>query len=91
MTTSTATGFKVNNDPPIKNPDDIVITGASQIYTTDNKILDGWYDNIPDLSETHPHLYMSTRKKIGGAWGPFTEPVLWNKYSTNLELILDND
>ena len=91
MTTSTATGFTVNNDPPIKNPSDIEIKGADKIYSEDNKILDGWYDNIPDLSETHSHLYMSTRKKIGGSWGPFTEPVLWNKYSTNLELILDND
>lgn len=91
MTTSTATGFNVNNNPPIKNPNDIIITGADKIYTNDNEVLGGWYDNIPDLSETHPHLYMSTRKKIGGAWGPFTEPVLWNKYSTNLELILDND
>lgn len=91
MTTSTATGFTVNNNPSIKNPDGEIITGANQIYSEDNKILDGWYDNIPDLSETHPNLYMSTRKKISGAWGPFTEPVLWNKYSTSLELILDND
>lgn len=91
MTTSTATGFTVNNNPPITNPDGKEIKGASQIYSEDNKILDGWYDNIPDLSETHPNLYMSTRKKISGAWGPFTEPVLWNKYSTSLELILDND
>jgi len=34
---------------------------------------------------------MSSRKKVKGEWGPFKEPVLWNKYSTNLELILDND
>ena len=91
MTTSTDKGFDVNNIPPIKNPTGEIITGADQIYLYDNKILDGWYDNIPDLSETYPHLYMSTRKKINGAWGPFKEPVLWNKYSTNLELILDND
>lgn len=88
-TTATSVGFTVDNS--VTNPEGKPITGASQIYQDDDKVLDGWYDNIPDLSETHPNLYMTTRKKINGSWGPFKEPVLWNKYSTNLELILDND
>jgi hypothetical protein len=34
---------------------------------------------------------MTYRKRSNGVWRYFAEPVRWNKYSTSLELILDNN
>lgn len=67
------------------------LTLSTNNQDEDDCILPGWFDNIPDLSEEYPNLYVSSRKRIKGEWGPFKEPALWNKYSANLELILDND
>lgn len=67
------------------------LTLSTNNQDKDDCILPGWFDNIPDLSEEYPNLYVSSRKRIKGEWGPFKEPALWNKYSANLELILDND
>lgn len=57
----------------------------------DNYVLDGWFDEIPDLTSSYPLLYMSYRKKQSGVWGNFSKPVLWNKYNNTLELFIDND
>lgn len=100
-----AIGFAVTNvvynNGSYTDGEPLIIVGThdkdGNLIKTDKKqdeddfVLQGWFDNIPDLSEEYPNLYMSSRKKIKGVWGPFREPALWNKYSTNLELILNND
>jgi hypothetical protein len=78
----------VNNERV--NPDGKKIDGCTEIQG-DGYIINGWYDEIPDLNQDFPNLYMTYRKKRLNTWGYFSKPVLWNKYTTNLELLIDND
>lgn len=66
-------------------------TGSLAENQVDPIELPGWKDNIPDLSRDNPNLFMTLRKKVQGQWSPFQDPILWNTYHSELELVIDNN
>lgn len=68
-----------------------LIEGCTELNSTDDYKIPGWFDNIPDLQKDFPNLYMTMRRKSNGKWGHYSLPVLWNQYNSKLDLFINND
>lgn len=57
-------------------------------YQEVDYIAQGWQDQPISLSAQAPYVYMATRKKEDGLWGPFSLPVLYGRWAFDSQLEL---
>lgn len=51
-----------------------------------------WSDDIKEVTESNPVLYVSIRRKKGGEWKEFETPTVYNRYiASSYSVSLDND
>ena len=61
-------------------------TSAPELVENGDNLPNGWNEDPLGVTELLPFEWVSTRRKTGSTWGPWSDPVIWSRYAVTYQI-----